>query len=329
MPWNFSVVPDTERIEGMEKLAVKELFDKHAGTSSVNNDAFNIKACRMPFREPPPRDVPPFVHKAMLEYEYATQRYNLELLEYEQWRQGQRDPKENLESTTLSSTSPLIPKPIPPTKPLFVTQYELRNIREHPSSVDAPHPPFRATFILSKKHVSKFATDRNLVRKKLSAAVEMVFRKHARQGYEYLVFAKKLAMTTPQEKLIQLMKEAVTNPWLYGERPSRQKGDKKFSSDSSGSNSGTVDSKKKEGNDNSNNDNQEDTAMATNQNEVKVRWKNNRPPVHKYWWKHAMPNPLVRVQQTDEYLDQHCPKVEVKEETPQTPTTVPLSEKKK
>ncbi|KAG0002933.1 hypothetical protein BGZ79_002041 [Entomortierella chlamydospora] len=293
MPWNFRVVPDTERIEGLEKQAVKELFDKHVGTSTVTNDAFSIKASRMPFREPPPRDVPPFVQKAMLEYEYATQRYNLELVEYEQWRQGQGDAKENLESTTLSSASSSpIPKPIPPTKPLFVTQYELRNIREHPSSVDAPHPPFRVTFILSKKQISKLASHRNFLRKKLSAAVEMVFREHARKGYEFLVFAKKSAMTTPQEKLIQLMKEAVTNPWLYGERPSRQRDDKRFSNTS-------------------------------------VRWKNNRPPVHKFWWKHAMPNPLVRVQQTDEYLDQYCPKVEAKEETPQTPTTARLSEKKK
>ncbi|KAF9400742.1 hypothetical protein BGX21_003592 [Mortierella sp. AD011] len=294
MPWNFRVVPDTERIEGLEKQAVKELFEKHSGTSTVTNDAFTIKASRMPFREPPPRNVPPFVQKAMLEYEYATQRYNLELVEYEQWRQGQGDAKENPESTALSSTS--IPKPIPPTKPLFVTQYELRNIREHPSSVDAPHPPFRVTFILSKKQISKLAFHRNFLRKKLSAAVETVFREHARKGYEFLVFAKKPAMTTPQEKLIQLMKEAVTSPWLYGERPSRQRDDKRFNNTSGTNNRSTDDIKKRDDN------NQEDTSITANQ--VIVRWKNNRPPVHKFWWKHAMPNPLVRVQQTDEYLDQ-------------------------
>ncbi|KAF9112277.1 hypothetical protein BGX27_003678 [Mortierella sp. AM989] len=326
MPWNFRAIPDTERIEGMEKQAAQEFFSKHIGVSTVSNDAFSIKACRMPFREPKPREVPPFVQKAILEYEYATLRYSQDLLEYEQFRQAQSRQDEKQEST-------LIPKPIPPTKPLFVIQHELRNVREYPDSVDAPHPAFRVTFILSKKQISKLAIHRNFVRKKLAAAAEMVFRGHARQGYEFMVFAKKPSMTTPQGKLVELMKEALTNPFLYGERLS-QRSDSGKNSNGSNSNSNSNNSTTMQ----DINDNIQESltataataasaaAAASNPHVVTVRWKNNRPSAHRLWWKRAIPNPLGRVQQTDEYLDRFCPKVELTRSS--SKTSISTSEQK-
>ncbi|KAF8979129.1 hypothetical protein BGZ46_005774 [Entomortierella lignicola] len=301
MPWNFRTVPDTERIEGIEKQALQVLFVKQFGASSVSNDFFNIKACRMPFREPQPKNVPPFVQKALVEYEHATLKYEQDLVEYEQWRQGSKQENEQqLESTTSATPkamSPIISKPIPPSKPLFVIQHELRNTRQYPDSVDAPHPPFRVTFILSKKQISKLSTHRNHLRKKLAAAAEMVFRDHARPGYEYMIFAKIAAMTTPQVKLIQVMRDSLTNPILYGERSYRK-------SDPATADTNTTASSTK--NEDGGSNNQVISGI--------VRWKNNCPPIRRQWWRHALPNPLGRVQQTDAYLDKYCPKeVEVKE----------------
>ncbi|KAF9436435.1 hypothetical protein BGZ76_003997 [Entomortierella beljakovae] len=285
MPSNFRSVPDTERIEGIEKQAAQQFFIKKLGTSTVTNDCFSIKAARMPFREPPAREIPPFVQKAIIEHEYATAKYNEDLLEYEQWRIGNSSKEETVDPSNPPMTKSLIRKPEPPMKPPFLVQHELRSVRQYPSSIDSSHPSFRVTFIIAKKTISKLAVHRNLCRKKLSAAVETVFRKHARRGNEFMIFAKKPCVTTPQWKLNELMKEALSNSRLYGDRSSRIA-------------------------DTESNSSENGDTVTSDRGLPKIRWKNNRPPAHREWWRHALPNPLGRIQQTNSFLDQYCPKDE-------------------
>lgn len=254
--------------------------------------------------------LPTFVRKALLQYEFEMARYNQHLKELEK-RQEQPSDKGNA-SETLSistpSTSPSLPPP--PKLPQLVLQYQLRNTRQYPPTVDAPHPAFRVSFILSKKLISKLATDRNFARKKLSAAAEMVFRDYARQGYEYLIFGKPACVTTPQADLIELMKEILINPALYGGKFSQRNSTSASTSSTSTSSTSTSS--------NSTNSNGITSHDGTGDEEhfmgplektlgphdiVTIRWKNNRPPLRKTWWKHAHPNPLGRVQQSDAYLD--------------------------
>ncbi|KAF8940831.1 hypothetical protein BGZ58_004520 [Dissophora ornata] len=284
MPRNFLTVSDSERIEGMDKMGVQELFTKRHGASRVSNEAFSIKAARMSFREPPPPDVPVFVQKAMMEYEHSMARYEQQL----------QEQKQQSSSTIISAEVP------PPKLPLPLLQHQLRNVRHHPESVAAPHPPFRVTFVISKKQISKLATHRNLARKKLTAAVETVFREHARPGYEYMIFAKQTCMTTTQAKLVDLMKKDLAKPTLYGDRNAKQKGTAEFDKSfgckikSAGSmEAGLI--------------NGQETPLGENEI-VKVRWKNNRPPLYRRWWRHALPNPLARIQQSDAFLDKFCKK---------------------
>ncbi|KAF9314198.1 hypothetical protein BG003_004398 [Podila horticola] len=182
-------------IEGLDTLSVQQVFTQRAGSRTIKNEAFSVKACRMPFRKPTKELIPLFVQNATREYEAALAEYNKRL-------------------ATLGSSFivPSPPKPLPPT-----IQYRQRNLRLYPETHNSPHPAFRVSFVVSKKLVSKLAIHRNLARKKLSAAVESTFKEHARPGFEYLVFAAQKVMTTPQDMLIEMMKNVLTNPGLYSE----------------------------------------------------------------------------------------------------------------
>ncbi|KAG0213622.1 hypothetical protein BGX31_001254 [Mortierella sp. GBA43] len=236
----------------------------------------------MPFRKPAPApELPVIVRKAILQYESEMAHYDLQL-------------------QNLTSTSPL-PKPkLPP----IILQHHLRNVRQYPATLDAPHPPFRVSYILSKKGISKFSTYRSFARKKLSAATEAVFRDHARQGFEYLIFGKPACLTTRQADLIELMKKALAHPGLY---PGR---------DAAKQDSNTSSKKMVKAYGNPATDQPTTTTTTTAESStpsdqhdtVKVRWRNNQAPLHKEWWKHALPNPLGRVQHSDEYLDKLCQK---------------------
>lgn len=215
----------------------------------------------------------------------ATREYEAALAEY------------NKRLATLGSSFivPSPPKPLPPT-----IQYRQRNLRLYPETHNSPHPAFRVSFVVSKKLVSKLAIHRNLARKKLSAAVESTFKEHARPGFEYLVFAAQKVMTTPQDMLIEMMKNVLTNPGLYSE--SNLRVEEKLKADAR---------KKSENNEsllsNFHLDSEEEEALQTEEiSPILVRWKNNRPPIHKNWWKHAMPNPLGRTHQPTSYLDMFC-----------------------
>ncbi|KAG0328974.1 hypothetical protein BGZ99_003838 [Dissophora globulifera] len=242
----------------------------------------------MPFRAPPPADIPLFVQQAMSEYERAMDQYDKRL-------KGLKTRESDL---VMSTTSSIPPEPSldPPTLPLLVVQHQLRNLRHYPESVASPHPAFRATFVISKKQVSKLAVHRNLARKKLAAAVEMTFREHARQGYEFMIFAKQACMTTSQEKLKEYMITALKNPGLYGERASKQQNRASKIANTSSSDITHM------------NDRASTSSKSSAHKVVAVRWKNNQPPLHKDWWRHANPNPLGRVQQSNAYLDMFCEK---------------------
>ncbi|KAF9328870.1 hypothetical protein BG006_008017 [Podila minutissima] len=228
---------------------------------------------------PPKELIPLFVQKATKEYEDALAEYN-----------------KKLAILGSSSSVPSPPKPLPPT-----IQYRQRNLRLYPETHCSPHPAFRVTFVVSKKLVSKLAIHRNLARKKLSAAVESTFREHAQPGYEYLIFAAQKVMTTPQEMLIEMMKKVLTNHGLYSESALGVEGKLKVETRRKHENNGSLLSK-------IHLDSEEQAALQTEEiSPILVRWKNNRPPIYKNWWKHAMPNPLGRTHQPTSYLDMFCP----------------------
>ncbi|KAF9952900.1 hypothetical protein BGZ65_004995 [Modicella reniformis] len=186
-------------------------------------------------------------------------------------------------------------------------RHQLRNTRHYPPTVHAPHPPFRVTFIISKKTISKLSTDRNLVKKKLAAAVEMTFRDHAKQGYEYLIFAKQACITTTQAKLMELLKKDLANPALYGGRAPGLNNDKtsysnRNSNNTSNTNINSISDTKNDQHFNS----YRGTSALRKEDIVTVRWKNNRPSLRRQWWRYALPNPLGRIQQSDAYLDRLC-----------------------
>ncbi|KFH70790.1 hypothetical protein MVEG_03638 [Podila verticillata NRRL 6337] len=279
-PTIFRPYAETERIEGLDTLSVQQVFTQRAGSRTIRSEAFSVKVCRMPFRKPPTEHIPIFVQKANREYEAVLAEYNKRLA--------------TLDST--SSTVPSPPKPLP-----FIVQYRQRNLRLYPESQGSPHPAFRVTYVVSKKLVSKLAIHRNLARKKLSAAVESTFKEHARPGYEYLIFAAQKVVTTPQEMLIKMMKNVLTNPGLYSEPSLRA--DKKLKTGAGGEheNSGSIQDKTRL-------DSKANEAPQTEEKSpILMRWKNNRPPIYKNWWKHAMPNPLGRTNQPTSYLDMFCP----------------------
>ncbi|KAF9195514.1 hypothetical protein BGZ51_000090 [Haplosporangium sp. Z 767] len=288
-PTNFRVVPDSERIEALDKQSVQVLFTKRAGTYSLLNEAFSIKVSRMPFRPPPPPDIPLFVQKAQAEYNQAMAKYI-------------RQQKQLANQTQIHNTShpptttTLIPMPTPP---LPLLQYKLRPLRQYPPTVSSPHPSFRVTYVISKKVISKLATHRNLARKKLSAVVEDVFRQHARPGYEYMIFAKRETITSTQKKLKELMIKELENPKLYGERESARS-----------HRSGTRDGKKVSREHGPDEDQVSTSLNLMQEPLIKMRWKNNQPPLHKKWWKYALPNPLGRANQSDAYLNMYCPEAQ-------------------
>ncbi|KAG0253928.1 hypothetical protein BG011_006085 [Mortierella polycephala] len=292
-PTNFRVVPDSERIEALDKQSVQVLFAKRTGAHSLFNEAFSIKVARMSFRPPPPPDIPLFVQKAQAEYDLAMAKYNQQLEQLASQAQVH-----NTSNPTTTTTTTLTPIPTPP-PPLL--QYKLRPLRQYPPTIFSPHPPFRVTYVVSKKSVSKFATHRNFARKKLSVAVEDVFRQHARPGYEYMIFAKPESITFTQEKLKALMIKDLGNPKLYGERGSAR-------SHRNGTD-GTSD--EKQNSDHGPDEKQVSAKLSLIQEPlIKVRWKNNQPPLHKKWWKYALPNPLGRANHSNAYLNMYCPEAQ-------------------
>ncbi|KAF9149185.1 hypothetical protein BG015_009033 [Linnemannia schmuckeri] len=304
-----------EPIESADKEGVQRLFSKRTGTRTVQTDAFNLKSARMTFSEPPVPNVPKFVEQAMEEYNLAMTAYRLNQQELNRTAEKARENGAIQDSSTSSipSSPPLtttamvaatqlpMPKPSP-----FIRQYSLRNLRHYPSTIDAPHPPYRVVYVISKKVVSKLAIHRNLCRKKLSAAVETVFREHARPGYEFMFFAKHQCITTSQKDLEEMLIKTLKDPNLYADTASRTRD--RYATPANLIGAATT------------------TAITTSvqptlpspsttqgfeiakKPTVKIRWKNNQPPLKWDWWKHALPNPLGRTHQSNEYLDMHCPK---------------------
>ncbi|KAF8942495.1 hypothetical protein BGZ47_006425 [Haplosporangium gracile] len=313
-PTNFWTVPDTERIESADKEGVQRLFSKRTGTRTVQADAFSLKSARMTFFEPPIPNVPKFVKQAMQEYNLAMTAYRLNQQELNRTAEKSTEKGTTQDSSTsstpssppLTTTATVAAAQLPMPKPSsFIRQYSLRNLRHYPSTIDVPHPPYRVVYVISKKVVSKLAIHRNLCRKKLSAAVETVFREHARPGYEFMFFAKHQCVTTSQKDLEEMLIKTLKDPNLYADTASRNRG--RFASPAKLIGPATA------------------TAITTSlqsppsplttqefeiakKSTVKIRWKNNQPPLKWNWWKHALPNPLGRTHQPDEYLDMHCPK---------------------
>ncbi|KAG0212469.1 hypothetical protein BGX33_003614 [Mortierella sp. NVP41] len=290
----------------MHKEGVQQLFTRRIGARNLTNDAFSLKCARMTFYEPPVPNVPKFVKQAMEEYEEAMAKYRQNQQELAS-KQDTATPTstDTIPATTTTTTTSLsMPKPSP-----FIRQYSLRNLRQYPATADSLHPPFRVVYVISKKTVSKLAVHRNLCRKKLSAAVEAVFREHARPGFEFMFFAKQKCVVTPQKELEELMIKALTDPGLYADtaishrnkdRSAHAKLFEKASysllpSASPPSFPPLPDSE------------------IAKDPAIKVRWKNNQPPLKWNWWRHALPHPLGRTRQPDEYLDMHCPKPSAEE----------------
>ncbi|CAO3565420.1 unnamed protein product [Mortierella alpina] len=313
MPDHFRPIPDTERIEGLDKVAVNVLFTQRTGSSSLSNEAFSIKASRMPFTKPLQPNIPVFVQKAQAEYDQALERY------HHQQKDLQSIPTEkDLTSNPPSALAPsptttkLLPMPEP--SPL-IRQYHLRSQRLYPSSISDPHPAFRVTFILSKKLISKLAVHRNFARKKLAAAAETVFRDHARPGYEYIIFAKRECVTTLQDRLVELMKSDLSNPKLYGERDAavaRGKGKDRWATNKDKQDQKAIAVTPHASTDTDRMDHEDEPLMDSMlaSPAIKTRWKNNSPPISQKWWKHALPNPLGRTQQSGAYLNMHCPEAQ-------------------
>ncbi|KAG0298897.1 hypothetical protein BGZ96_004204 [Linnemannia gamsii] len=311
-PTNFWTVADTERIESPDKEGVQRLFSKRTGTRTVHNDAFSLKSARMTFFEPPVPNVPKFVEQAMEEYNQAMTAYRQNHLELN--RTLEKSTETNIASDFATSSATLSPilrttvaatiAPLPLPKPsAFIWQHSLRNLRLYPATVDAPHPPYRVVYVISKKVVSKLAIHRNLCRKKLSAAVEAVFREHARPGYEFMFFAKHQCVTTSQKDLEEILIKALADPNLYADTASRNKIRHSTPAKPIGPTTATMTLQLPAPIVSTARDS-ENTVKPT----IKIRWKNNRPPLKWNWWKHALPNPLGRTRQPDEYLDMHCPK---------------------
>ncbi|KAF9950695.1 hypothetical protein BGZ72_007686 [Mortierella alpina] len=300
------------QIEGLDKMAANILFSKRTGAASLSNEAFSIKASRMPFTKPPPANIPVFVKKAQAEYDQALVRYNRQQKELESIATSTDSTSNSSSPMSSASTTKLLPMPEP--SPL-IRQYNLRNQRPYPSSISDPHPAFRVTFILSKKLISKLAVHRNFARKKLAAAVEMVFRDHARPGYEYIIFAKRECITTLQDRLIELMKSELSNPKLYGERDAvatRGKiNDRSVVRKDNKEDQRAipkVEADRISDKDGPEYEQQVQSMLASPT--IKTRWKNNNPPLYKKWWKHALPNPLGRTQQSGAYLNMFCPEAQ-------------------
>ncbi|KAG0042201.1 hypothetical protein BGZ83_000779 [Gryganskiella cystojenkinii] len=263
----------------------------------------------MPYREtipfPDPEVLPWFVIKAKKEHEKATVKYERELQEYQQQQ--------------LLPVSPDQPPPKPPTPPRPMIQYKLIQPKQYPESIQHPHPAFRVSFMTSKKLVSKLAVDRNMVKKKMVAAVEAVFRGDpflandedtfststtsatkkspplARRGYEYLIFPTKEVMFMTQDQLMKLLIWELKNPKLYGGRPRpTENGTASNLSPSIGSND------------------EEERIRRLSSTEIKIRWKNNQPPKPELvpFWKHAAPHPLGRVQQSNAFLNRASPEAQ-------------------
>ncbi|KAG0379580.1 hypothetical protein BGX24_012615 [Mortierella sp. AD032] len=290
---NFRIVPNTERIESADKEGVQRLFVQRYGARTVSTDAFNLKSARMAFVEPPVPNVPKFVEQAMEEYNQAMAAY----------RQSQQDLEMVAENTTDKETIPntttaIAPLPMPKPSP-FIRQYSLRNLRQYPATVDSPHPPYRVVYVIPKKTVSKLAIHRNLCRKKLSAAVETVFREHARPGFEYMFFAKQQCVITPQKELEDILIKTLKDPNLYN--------DTDLSSRHKGRSPSAVKTIETAPPVPSTPSTLPDSSIRVEPT-IKTRWKNNQPPLKWNWWRHALPHPLGRTHQPDEYLDMHSPR---------------------
>lgn len=255
--------------------------------------------------------VPRFVEQAMEEYNQAMAVYRQNQLELNRILEKSTETNIALDSATSSAplssilstvAATVAPLPLPKPSP-FIYQHSLRNLRFYPATADAPHPPYRVVYVISKKIVSKLAVHRNLCRKKLSAAVEAVFREHARPGYEFMFFAKQQCVATSQRDLEEILVKTLADPNLYADTASRNKGRHSTPANPIRPTTATMSSQLPA------------PIVSTTQDfenaekpTVKIRWKNNRPPLKRNWWKHALPNPLGRTRQPDEYLDMHCPK---------------------
>lgn len=276
----------------------------------------------------------------MKEHDGALAKYHKQLQEF------QRLSSSSSISQDLEPPSP--PKPPPP-----MVQFKLANRRQYPETVQSPHPLFRVSFMTSKKIVSKLATDRNMVRKKLTAAVEMVFRQDpfattgftpttsttsvieateaamsmmtpspilARPGYEYLIFPKRAVMWTTQDRLMELMAKELQNPRLYGERSDNTTSWSKSKTSTLSAQKSSPQNKTEASSSPGANSDQSDDSLTTareerNQRlvsdpEIKFRWRNNRPPTLEPFWKHALPSPLSRTQQSNAYLNRFCPEAQ-------------------
>ncbi|KAF9987962.1 hypothetical protein BGZ75_010226 [Mortierella antarctica] len=293
-------------------MAVNVLFSKRTGTYSLSNEAFSIKASRTPFTKPPQHNVPVYVQKAQAEYDQALERYNQQQKELDRITTSTESTSNPSSLASTARTTKLLSMPEP--SPL-IRQYHLRNQRVYPASISDPHPAFRVTFILSKKLISKLAVHRNFARKKLAAAVEMVFRDHARPGYEYIIFAKRECVTTLQDRLIELMKAELSNPKLYGERDAgaargKNKDRRVTGKDNKDQKTIATTANTDTSSDRNDPEDEQHTDRMLASPAIKTRWKNNNPPIYQKWWKHALPNPLGRTQQSGAYLNMYCPEAQ-------------------
>ena len=250
-------------------------------------------------------NVPKFVEQAMEEYNQAMTAYRLNQHKLNKTTEKSTGKDATTDSIT-PSTAAVAPLPMPKPSP-FIRQYSLRNLRRYPATVDSPHPPYRVVYVISKKVVSKLAIHRNLCRKKLSAAVEAVFREYARPGYEFMFFAKQQCVTTSQRDLEEMLIKTLMDPNLYADTASRNKDQYAILAKPIGQAAATTAITASSLQLPPSPSTTQDSEVAK-KSAVKIRWKNNQPPLKWNWWKHALPNPLGRTRQPDEYLDMHCPK---------------------
>ncbi|KAG0224754.1 hypothetical protein BGW41_004967 [Actinomortierella wolfii] len=302
----------------------------------ASGSVFTIKATRRQFAQPEPVRIPPFVRKAIEEYEHQYDVYNKALQKREQrGGEGARSeltPCPETEATAATCTTPpsrtnssstASPEPLPPTLPFTAQQFIHKPLRFFPPTPESIHTPFRVSVLSPKKTISKLAVYRTLCRRKFYQAIEKVFRGRAQPGFDYMIFAGKDSILTPQSRLEQLLIKALEDPRLHGGRFKSQKS----SSTKNGAqgrpqvvmpetlhsspiaqnkNAIAAHSPRAEGTEGE--EAKEQCLQEQINSSPRLRYKDDKKPPLKNFWKHALPNPLPRKLFPEHYLDQYVNK---------------------
>ncbi|KAF9970819.1 hypothetical protein BGZ73_006401 [Actinomortierella ambigua] len=344
----------TEKIESIDTMSFQRLFQKREGIFfHVSGSVFTIKATRREFTPPEPVRIPPFVRTAIEGYEHQYSQYNQALQQYIQQDRSESaldsgagtaspcfDP-----TTTINSNLHHIPEPKPPIIPFTVQQFLHKPLRHPPETRESIHAPYRVSVASPKKTISKLAVYRTLCRRKFYQAVENVFRGRAQPGFDYLIFAGKDSLKTPQSRLEQLLINALEDQRLHASRvwpvsshsqDMRKKGNTRNNAasaaekvtlavhdvvDHPSSLAQPTDGTKaaahvshashaKQRKDDDDIHMQDNPKDGPSHKSIRLRYRNDQKPPFQKFWKHALPNPLPRKTFRESYLDLYADKGE-------------------